>query len=137
MFLVVPLSTEGRQPVKTLFPASVAPLAVHPRTFWKALIKMVHTTIIFHIRCIHILLAGSNKNNMCVCGWRKRHFKLEFNRIHCGAMSAMWPDHQFTSMQEGHTRHTKKNFIKQNVIKILIMRGASDTPCSTAQQKYI
>jgi hypothetical protein len=32
---------------------------------------------------------------------------------------------------------TQKIFIKQNVIKIVIMRGASDTPCSTAQQKYI
>lgn len=59
---------------------------------------------------------------------------------------------QFSSMQEGHTLTVpqaptpQKMFVKQNLIKILIMRGAprgiglsihrstSDTPCSAAQQ---
>jgi len=50
-------------------------------------------------------------------GSGKTHFKLEFNRIRCVACA--YP--VACSVQEGHTRH-KKMFIKQNLIKILIMR---------------
>jgi hypothetical protein len=65
------------------------------------------------------------KQNMCDGEWqiRKKHFKLEFNPTQCRAC-VCWVACSPVPLNAWGT-HTaqKKLFIKQNLIKILIMRG--------------